>query len=484
MAPFFAGNVVQDPHHEEAFMSDKIVHQDPKNLRPHPINKKIYEPREDAEFEEGVLKALEDNTLEPAIVLPDGTIIAGHRRWEVIRKHKKPTIPTIIKNIENPVLKLIELNRHRQKTRTERIREVQVYHEELAKIAEVRMKAGKSEEGAGGRGKKKNPGVESTPGFKAPKRKEEGRSVAQAAKAAGLSVDTAKKVLYVVNSPHTTEELKAKLDNEDVPVDRVFREVKKKASIAEREQRLAAQPKATSKFEPKLIIGDCVTEMAKFDAESINLIFTDSPYAISGDDKMTMVGDRIENAKFGEWDSMSADDYYKLMKGMMKQAYRVLTPGGSLYCFCDRLFIGELWEMAKAIGFTPKNVMVWVKSNPTPNARRNFFSATEFFLFAVKGPNYTWNEKDAGEMSNAPEFPKSTGKDREMFPHPTQKPKALTERYIEISSNEGDTVLGPFAGSGTTGAAAWGLKRKSILIEQDKKHAKVIKERIALLEGK
>jgi DNA modification methylase len=196
-----------------------------------------------------------------------------------------------------------------------------------------------------------------------------------------------------------------------------------------------------------------------------------------------MKGGSYENVEFGEWDSEEAAAQFKLMKGLVKQSFRLLVPGGSFYCFCDRLFIGELWELAKCVGFSPKTVMTWVKANPTPQGRNNFSSATEFFLFAVKpGARYVWNELDAAEMTNAPEFAKSTGRDREMFPHPTQKPRSLIERYIKISSNPGDVVCDPMAGSGTTGHAAWRLNRRSILIEKDEGYAKTIRERITLLE--
>ncbi len=63
--------------------------------------------------------------------------------------------------------------------------------------------------------------------------------------------------------------------------------------------------------------------------------------------------------------------------------------------------------------------------------------------------------------------------------HPTQKPVDLMEFFIEKSSNEGETVLDPFAGSGTTGVACKNLKRNFILIEKEPKYYEIIKERLA-----
>lgn len=453
-----------------------MEHIDPSKLKPHPINEKLYAPRDDTDLEESIKR---HGIRQPIVINSKRVIISGHRRWKAALKLKLSSVPIEVRDFDNEIIAIIEFNQYRQKTPGEIYEESRALKEELSRIAEAKMKSGKSEDGkAGGRGKK-NPSHNRDQGLDANAR----RTNTGVAATVGTSRNTLSKIEHVMESDETPDEVKSKMRAGTIRVDAAYRQVKKLESIKEREARRAQQPKVKDKFEPELLIGDCIELMKKMPHNSVHLIFTDSPYAISGDDKMTMVGDNVENARFGEWDELSPKEYRKLMKGMIEEAQRVLTPSGSFYCFCDRLFIADMWDMLIDAGMVPKNIMVWVKTNPAPQARRNFFSATEFFVFAVKGSKYTWNELDASEMTNAPEFPKSTGNDRRDFPHPTQKPKDLIKRYIQISTNEGDVVLDPFAGSGSTAAAAHPLKRKCILIEKDKKHAKTIKERIALLEG-
>lgn len=446
----------------------------PAKLKPHPINAKIYAPRDDPEFEASIK---EHGIRQPIIVNNDYVIISGHRRWSAAVKVGLKTVPIEVKYFENEIIAIIQFNHYRHKTPGEIYEESRALKIELAKTAEVKMKAGKSADGeAGGRGKKANPNPIRDEGS-ANKR----TTGAKVAAVVGTSRNTLNKIEHVMESKETPKEIKQKMRTGGIKVDAAYRQVKKLESIKEREKRRAEAPKAKDKFEPELMVGDCIDMMKKMPHNSVHLIFTDSPYAISGDDKMTMVGDNVENARFGEWDEYKPGEYRILMKRLVKEAMRVLTPNGSFYCFCDRLFVSELKEMLEDVGMTFKQLLVWVKPNPSPQTRRNFFSATEFFVFAIKGSRYTWNELDAAEMTNAPEFAKSTGKDRIDFPHKTQKPKDLVKRYIQISSNEGEVVLDPFAGSGTTAAACYPLKRKSILIEKDEEHAKTIKERISLM---
>ena len=84
--------------------------------------------------------------------------------------------------------------------------------------------------------------------------------------------------------------------------------------------------------------------------------------------------------------------------------------------------------------------------------------------------------KDVWELKGALKKEKEHGK------HPTQKPFELLERIILASSNEGDIILDPFAGSGTTGIAAKRLKRRFIGIEIEKEYIEIIKKRYKAIQ--
>src|SRR5574337_1428170 len=117
------------------------------------------------------------------------------------------------------------------------------------------------------------------------------------------------------------------------------------------------------------------------------------------------------------------------------------------------------------------NDIVWQKSNPPPNlACRTLTNSTEIIIWASKNKKskYTFNYVDMKkannnkQMKNVWQFNAPTKKEKTHGKHPTQKPEKLMERIILSSTKEGDLILDPFSGSGTTGIVAYKLGRKYI----------------------
>ena len=151
-------------------------------------------------------------------------------------------------------------------------------------------------------------------------------------------------------------------------------------------------------------------------------------------------------------------------------------------------------------GYSIINNIIWKKTNPAPNlACRCFTHSTETIIWArkqltlkKKGKHYfnyeamkeenggkqmkdVWEfeeEPEIVEIATAPKSEKKQGK------HPTQKPIKLLERLITAASKEGDLILDPFNGSGTTGVAAKELKRKYIGIDIDKDYLELTARRL------
>jgi site-specific DNA-methyltransferase (adenine-specific)/modification methylase len=155
----------------------------------------------------------------------------------------------------------------------------------------------------------------------------------------------------------------------------------------------------------------------------------------------------------------------------------------------------------KQLNYKVNNVITWFKSNAMPNmTRRVFTHTTEFIVWAVKGSGWTFNydiikeinpEKQKGgankQMRDLWEMPLVQGKERIKGEdgralHPTQKPEEMLKRIILASSNEGDTVLDPFLGSGTTAFVAKKHNRRYIGIEREEKYVKIAKERLKIKE--
>jgi len=126
------------------------------------------------------------------------------------------------------------------------------------------------------------------------------------------------------------------------------------------------------------------------------------------------------------------------------------------------------------LGFKLLNDISWVKPNPPPNLSCRYFThATETLIWAArdKKSRHTFNYKLMKETNHGKQMksvweikPPETWEKR-FGKHPTQKPVALLERILLASSNEGDLVLDPFSGSGTTAIAALRTRRTAVGLE-------------------
>jgi hypothetical protein len=123
------------------------------------------------------------------------------------------------------------------------------------------------------------------------------------------------------------------------------------------------------------------------------------------------------------------------------------------------------------LGFKLLNDISWVKPNPPPNLSCRYFThATETIIWAAKNKKsrHTFNYKLMKEtnrgkqMKSVWEIRPPESWEKKFGKHPTQKPVALLERILLASSNEGDLVLDPFCGSGTTALAAFRLRRQAL----------------------
>ena len=173
---------------------------------------------------------------------------------------------------------------------------------------------------------------------------------------------------------------------------------------------------------------------------------------------------------FGEWDKKEIDFFTAF-----KEFYRVLKPSGTLICFFDIWKMQYLKQIAEENKFKQLRLIRWDKTNPVPvNSKLNYLSnATEYALTCVKGGKPTFHsEYNPGIFK----YPICSGKER--TEHPTQKPVSLMRDLLDIHTNEGDTVLDAFMGSGSTGIACKNLNRNFIGIELDEKYFNIAKDRI------
>ena len=175
--------------------------------------------------------------------------------------------------------------------------------------------------------------------------------------------------------------------------------------------------------------------------------------------------------EFGEWDK---EFTIENLKDFIQLFYRKLKAGGTCIIFFDIWKMETLKKLMEQIretkqgnwiGFKQIRFVEWIKTNPIPlNQSTNYLTnAREIALLGVKGGKPTFNSKyDKGIY----EFPIQGGKNR--F-HPTQKSLPLFEELIKKHSNEGDLVVDPFLGGGTTALACKNTNRNFKGCEIDKK---------------
>jgi len=235
-----------------------------------------------------------------------------------------------------------------------------------------------------------------------------------------------------------------------------------------------------------LFHGDCLEVMNNLDAESIDLIFADPPYNLSNDGTSVHAGKRVSVNK-GDWDRskgpvLDFDFNYEWIEACR----RVLKPNGTIWISGTYHSIFSCGFALQIQGWRILNDIAWFKPNATPNIGCRMFTAShESLIWASKGKNakHTFNYE---EMKNG-HFPTDSIKregrqmrsvwaigtpkqnEKEFGKHPAQKPVALLDRIIRSSTKQGDMVLDPFCGSGTTGVAAISLGRKFVGIDTNEK---------------
>jgi modification methylase len=248
----------------------------------------------------------------------------------------------------------------------------------------------------------------------------------------------------------------------------------------------------------RIIVGDCVAEMAKLPATSVDLVFADPPYNLQLKGQLKRPDESHVDAVNDDWDKFSSFSAYDdFTRAWLLACRRLMKPSATIWVIGSYHNIFRVGAIMQDLGFWLLNDIVWRKSNPMPNFRgRRFTNAHETMIWAArdaKATGYTFNYevlKAANEDVQARSdwlIPLCTGEERLKGKdgrkvHPTQKPEALLARVLLSSSKTGDLVLDPFNGSGTTGAVAKRLGRSYIGLERDRAYAEAAEARIAAVE--
>jgi site-specific DNA-methyltransferase (adenine-specific) len=234
----------------------------------------------------------------------------------------------------------------------------------------------------------------------------------------------------------------------------------------------------------QIILGDCYELMKGIPDGSIDLVLTDPPY----------------NTTACEWDKQPIDlpDLWKHFKRVLKPKGAVVMTGSQPFTtdliLSNRKWFGYclVWEKQRPTGFlsaknkplkSHEDVIVFYSNKTTynPQGLRPTFAnnGRKNKGGAVFGEGI--GKQSIQEIGNYPRSVVSfdVGND---YLHPTQKPVELFEYLIRTYSNPGETILDPFAGSGTAALAAHATGRNFICMERERKYCEIANKRLALAQ--
>lgn len=217
-------------------------------------------------------------------------------------------------------------------------------------------------------------------------------------------------------------------------------------------------------FETKngvLYHADCMDVMEGMECNSVDLVLTDPPYGMEYQSSW-----RIE-----KYDKITGDDSTDFVGGFVDGCFRVMKDDTHIYSFCSwhkvDVFKYEIDRM-----FNTKNILVWVKNNHgSGDLTGSYGPKHEFCIFAHKGRRDLIGERTTDIIKCR----RTNGTDSI---HPTQKPLELIKMLITKSSIDGEVVMDPFLGSGTTAVACEQLNRKWIGIEREEQYCEIAAKRL------
>lgn len=273
---------------------------------------------------------------------------------------------------------------------------------------------------------------------------------------------------------------------------------------------------------------DCLDALSSLPAASVHLIYLDPPFNTNA---VRKTQDAAYDDSFG-----APADYIAYMRPRVVQMRRVLSTNGSLFFHCDwrtshhvRLMLDEIFAGGRGQGSGVSdeetdtrhpildpcfvNEIIWHYGLGASKARRQLLTKHDVIFWYANSPDYTFNLireeptramlakyrhvdeqgnrymhsygrrytlKGGKPLDDVWSIPAIAPTSKERAGYPTQKPLALLQRIVQLASNEGDTVLDPFCGSGTTLLAAQQLGRNWIGIDANPQAIAIAHKRLGI----
>lgn len=225
--------------------------------------------------------------------------------------------------------------------------------------------------------------------------------------------------------------------------------------------------------------GNCITLLKTLPSGSVQQIFADPPYNLSGSNFQTVKSGKFVPCDKGEWDVIEDIDLFN--QTWIEECVRVLSDEGTIWISGTLHNHPSIGVTLKKLGLWIINDIIWFKRNAAPLLSKNRLApSTELIWVASKTKKYYFDYQMAKTINGGKQMRNlwEINAQRHLTEHPTEKPEILLERILLLGSQQGDTVLDPFLGSGTTGVVAKRLKRNFIGFELNPTYFEIAKNRI------
>lgn len=208
----------------------------------------------------------------------------------------------------------------------------------------------------------------------------------------------------------------------------------------------------------KIYNDNCFHLFKQMKEDEVDYVFTSPPYNRKRNDKYTFYDDTLT-------------DYYGFLKNLVDESLRVSRKHVFLNIQTNYYNAADVYGLIGEYKNEIRQIIVWEKSNPMPASGFNITNAYEFFIVFGKIPlksnkTYTKNVITTSVNSNMP-------KEHKAVMHP-----GVAEWFITLFTKEGDTILDPCIGCGTTAIACVEHNRKFIGFEISKEYCEIAERRI------
>ena len=244
---------------------------------------------------------------------------------------------------------------------------------------------------------------------------------------------------------------------------------------------------------------DCIVILSQIPANSVDMVFDDPPYFLSSG-SFTCQNGKMVSVKKGDWDlSNGTRKNFEFHLAWIEACKKVLKPNGTIWISGTYHSVYQCGFALQVHNFRILNDIAWFKPNASPNLSCRFFTASHETLIwarkdkeakhtfnyeAMKNGDFSEDQLKKPNLQMRSVWSINTPKpiEKKFGKHPTQKPEDLLKRIVLASTNKGDVILDPFAGSSTTGLMAYLYGRKFIGIDTEKQYLDLSIKRFVELE--